>query len=248
MQEMNRGILAATRGMHSSQSQLDVIANNLANVNTAGFKRDGLTFADAMERQMALPGTPSWKLIGTLGTGAQIKTQWSDNSAGAAQQTGNPLDLMIEDENQFFSIQTPAGMRFTRNGAFTVNSEGQLTTQNGFPVLDVSGQPITLSADGNYNQIAISNIGVVSVDGIEVGVLDVRKGNLKKVGDSLWDGKTEQVTEPRIQSGMLEGSNVNAIQSMVEMILLMRSYESSQKAVKTQDEATEKLLQGLSAR
>lgn len=245
---MNRGILAATRGMHASQTQLDVIANNLANVNTAGFKRDGLTFADTMERQMALPGAPSWRIIGTLGTGADIKSRWSDNSVGAAQQTGNPLDLMLEDENQYFAVQTPAGIRFTRNGAFTANGEGQLTTQDGHPVLDVSGQPIVLSANGSYNQVGVSKTGVVSVDGIEVGVLDVRQGNLRKVGNSLWDGKAEQVAEPRIQSGMLEGSNVNAIQSMVEMILLMRSYESSQKAVKTQDEATEKLLQGLSAR
>jgi len=243
---MNRGIQAAANGMQANQLLLDVLANNLANLDTVAFKRDGVLFSEMFEREMFIPDSFGEHTIGRLGSGANVIGTYTSQDIGPAVITGNPLDVMLEKPNQFFAIETPEGIRYTRDGQFRPNSEGYLSTRDGYPVLDSSGRAILLP-DG-VERLEIAKNGAVIVNGVEIATLDVREGNLTKVGNNLYIGETFTAENPIVSSGVLEGSNVSAIESMVQMISLLRNFEAANRAVRTQDELTERLLQSLATR
>jgi flagellar basal-body rod protein FlgF len=241
---MNRGIYSAGTGMLAAQRWMDVQSNNLANATTIGFKQDGLVFGDYFERQLFAQGRPQ-AALGSLGSGATVRSAYTDFSAGALKSTGNPLDLAIESPRGMFAVETPEGVRYTRNGAFTAGEDGLLQTKDGLPVLDDRGRPIDV-ARGN---VVVEPDGSVSVDGREVARIALFDGNFAKAGGSLYDSADARPAPGiRILQGSLEESNVNTVAAMIEMIKIGRTFELAQKSIQSQDELTQRLIQSLQDR
>ena len=234
--------------MRSNQILLDVLANNLANVNTVAYKRDGVAFADMLERTMTVPGRPVDRIVGTLGSGAAIGAKVTFAELGPIIPTGNPLDVALSRPNQFLSVETQQGVRYTRDGSLKVNTDGYLTNRDGFFVLDAAGNSIYIGTSGETAETTIRTDGAVMIADVETALLDVSEGNLEKVGANLWAGVTTPVADSQLITGALEGSNANAIDTMVQIISLMRNFESTQKAIQTQDEMTGRLLDSLANR
>ncbi|MBW1670937.1 MAG: flagellar basal-body rod protein FlgF [Deltaproteobacteria bacterium] len=204
-------------------NRLDSVTNNIANVDTPGFKAEELYF---------LRGDSE----GASGESKLRQIMVTNYSPGVMQKTDNVLDLAIQGEG-FFVIQTKNGLAYTRDGRFTLNKDKQLVTQDGSCVLGRSGEIVI--TEGN---IQIGENGVINVDGDEVDTLKIvdfrNLSVLRKLGRGLYqdpDGSAEPSIRknPEIQSGYLELSNVQAIREMVEMINIQRSVESYQKVMQT---------------
>ncbi len=236
---MNRGLYTAATGMSAAQRMLDVTANNLANVSTNGFKSDGLVFRDALDANMNLAGRP----LGQMSYGVVAAGQFTNFAIGAITPTGNPLDVAINDSKGAFKVQLPNGQpRFTRDGAFRLDDQKQLVTRDGYPVLDKNDNPITI--DGS--DIKIDDHGVITVDGKEAATIGVFDGNFIKEGQNLYlSNDAQQSDEIGVKGKALESSNVNPIESMVQMITINRAFEMAQKAVSQHDELTQRLIQSL---
>lgn len=221
--------------MSAAQSMLDVTANNLANVNTTGFKSDGLLFRDALEANMVSGG----QSIGQISYGSAPAGEVTDFGMGSINQTGNPLDVAITDPKGAFKLDNG---QYTRDGSFRLNDAKELTDRNGNRVLDSNGSPITL--DGT--NIEIHQNGEIVVDGQTVATLGVYDGTFTKQGQNQFastDAKpTDQIS---VQGGAIEGSNVNPIAAMIQMITLSRTFDLAQKTVQQHDELTQKLIQSL---
>lgn len=202
----------------------DTISNNLANMNTDGFKGDVIAFDEAL----------------TLKYVSQV-----DLNPGPVRYTGNPLDISI-DTKGFFKVQTQKGVRYTRNGAFTLDVQGTLVTQNGDPVLGDGGP---LKVEGK--EVVIGANGEVIVDNASIGkisVVDFRKPQLvRKEGSSYfgYEGQEGDIFTPetfRVQQGFIEGSNVSPTEEMIRMIHAHRAFESAQKALQGVDEMTSRMV------
>ncbi|SDY66867.1 flagellar basal-body rod protein FlgG [Proteiniborus ethanoligenes] len=189
-----------------------------------------------------------FNVIGTTSGGVRLDKVGIDYTEGTLIETGNKLDLALKGDG-FFSIETPEGIRYTRDGSFTLNSNGELVTKEGYAVLGQYG-PIVLS----HNSFDINENGDIIVEGqVENSLVIVSFDNkeyLRKQGNNLYavlenvdPGETEFVGQ--VLSGYLEASNVDTIKEMVSMITAYRSYESSQKVIKTQDELLEKIVNEL---
>ncbi|MBI3803025.1 MAG: flagellar basal-body rod protein FlgF [Nitrospirae bacterium] len=233
-------------GALAQEKRLEVITNNLANINTAGFKKDQPLFEG-----MGLPPGPNGGPGGGMTpspTFEMLQRISTDFSPGSIRTTGEPLDLAVDGEG-FFAVQTPRGIRYTRGGSFTIDAQGQLTTHDGFPLLG-SGGPITVPP----GVVQVDTEGRISVKGTEVGAQSTDidtlplyrfsdRSQLKKVGQTLFEtpgGNATPFSEGRISQGALEESNVNPVEEMVSMITVMRLYESAQKAIQTADEVATK--------
>jgi flagellar basal-body rod protein FlgG len=228
---MIRGLYVAAEGMAARQKAQDVLASNLANVNTTGFKADRPVFETALQRALyRVEGTGATP-IGTLSAGAVLTTIYTDLQPGPLMHTGNPLDVAIEGEG-YFAVQTPAGIRYTRNGAFSLDAAGTLVTREGFPVLGTQGV-IRLPRNAT---IEIGENGSVRIDGKVIDRLQIVQGTMRKDADGWLVGNATPLTAPRLITGMLEGANVNIVREMVEMIEYLRAYETHQKAIQAQDE------------
>lgn len=206
---------------------VDTIANNLANASTVGFKRD---FA----------GILAGKMEETLNARTQV-----DLSSGNLINTGNELDVAIGGSG-FFVIQTPAGERYTRSGNFGLNADGELVTKDSMKVLSASGSPIMLGR----GKVAIQDEGVITVDNKEVAALKIvtfsDPAKLQKEGFCRfsWQGVAggiQPAADPKLKSGYLEGSNVNPINEMVNLIATYREFEALQGVEKMDSES--KLIQ-----
>lgn len=233
---MERGVFATATGMLTAQRALDLIANNLANVSTNGFKRDGLAFNDALVREMTANGRP----IGSVGSGAAVQTTYTDFTAGSIEETGNPLDLAILGERGLFAIQTSQGIRFTRDGAFALNASRQLVAKDGSPVLDSQMRPITVDS-GRLSIQADGRILVDQEDRGQIGIFEV--ASLAKDGGNRFVGTDPRPLTATVRSGAIETSNVVAVDAMVQMIQLSRLFEMSQRSIVSQDELTQRLIQ-----
>jgi flagellar basal-body rod protein FlgF len=203
--------------LDARMKMLDIIANNLANAETTGFKRD---FGTILE------------LENTYQVGTSV-----DLSPGDLVATQNDLDVAINGAG-FFAVQTPQGIRYTRAGNFALSDKGDLVTKDGMPVLSSSDSPIHVGA----GSITIQGDGVVSADGNEIATLKIvnfrTTEGLQKEGFHrfLWSGSPqdiEDVPEPTVKSGYLERSNVNSGNEMVHLMAAYRDFESVQRAVKT---------------
>lgn len=215
------------------QKRMDTTANNLANMTTAGFKVEHLVTRDLSEKPAAAADNPNEISF------ADAWMLQRDFSAGSMEQTGNPLDFAIEGEG-FFAVQTAAGEAFTRDGRFSLNTQGQIVTRNGDLVMG-DGGPITLNPSGGA--ISVSREGTISQDGATAGTLRVSNfptpAALERVGNNLWratDEPAQPATEARVVSGFVEGSNVNAVQELTEMIEISRAYTSVAKMLAQSDE------------
>ncbi len=252
---MWRGLYTAAAGMMTQENRTSVIANNLANVNTTGYKRDRALneeFKPMLIRRInddmpikvtdfkgfSLDRRPP--AVGTLGLGSHTSEIAVDHAPGNFMSTGNPLDLAIGG-NGFFVIDTPEGPRYTRNGNFYRAANGELVNSDGQAVLSQQGRPINIPE--NARTIMVTAQGGIYADGVQVGTLGfVEFGNdrraLLKQGNSLFypqEGAEPQPATGNINQGVLERSNANVINEMVDLIDNYRIYEANSKAVTTQD-------------
>lgn len=240
---MTQALFAAASGASVYEKRLDILANNLSNINTVGFKQDSLTFrlpAQASEQK------GDSNLGHSLISGPPSPTATiTDFSPGQLRHTQNALDLALDGEG-FFCIQTPDGRCYTRKGNFTLNQEGVLVTKDGYPVLGKSGEIKITGHD-----VTIDEGGNISVDGAAVDTISVvsipNTHTLRKLGGSLFSPPGSGVDENKaedvkVKQGFIETSNVNAIKAMTEMIDVLRGYESYQKVIKFLDDATRKSI------
>lgn len=219
------GLIENIESMLAQERRLEQTSNNLANVNTSGYKKENTAF-----QEMLFTAASGHQRVGKA---IKIIT---DHAQGSTELTGNPLDLALTGDG-FFKIQTAGGIRYTRAGEFTRDNQNQLTTANGDPVLGQGG-PIII----NGNNIQIQPNGEVWVDGNLIDQLDVvtvnDKSLLEKEGRNLFRliGNGQEVaTQTGIQQGAVEKSNVNTVLEMSEMISLQRDYEAQQKLIHTID-------------
>lgn len=228
--------------MRATQTEMDIISNNLANLSTVGFKRDGIAFSDALEREVFANGGLGDKL-GTLGSGPTQARQFTVFDIGPITGTGNALDVAINTRYGAFAVLDHDGTtKYTRNGSFTIDENRTLVTKSGLPVLDESGREITLP-----NGIAsIAEDGTVSVGDQPVSKLGVFAGDFVKTGNNLFVAANAQPAKTvDLRTRALEGSNVNSIEVMVKLIALNRNFELSQKSIQQQDSLTQRLIQSL---
>lgn len=227
--------------MHGAQRQLDVLANNLANVGTAGYKRDELAFGQTLEVRLRANGGTGQEL-GTISLGTAAESAYVAMDIGPIMETSSPYDFAINQRSGMFAVQTPQGIRYTRNGSFELSADGTLLTREKYPVLDSAGNPIQLP----LGSLTVQEDGTLMVDGRNVGKLAVFDGKFTKLGEGLYAGsETSQIEEPSIRWKALESSNVNAVASMVEMIQLQRRFDLAQRSISQQDELAQRLIQSL---
>jgi flagellar basal-body rod protein FlgF len=252
---MNYGFYAAFLGMRARQRTLDVIANNIANASTTGFKAERLRYrsveaaevarlraeengiapsdSSASASPAASSPTPSAEQIDrAFGV---VTGSMKDLSTGATRETGKPLDLAIQGDG-YFAVQTPRGERYTRAGSFTLDADGQLVTQRGELVVGERG-PVTLPP----GEISVGEDGTLSVAGREVDRLKiVRFTNaqtaLTREGDTAFATtgaeRPAQAVNARVVQGVVESSNVNVVSEMAAMMQNSREFDSLQRSVK----------------
>ncbi|MBI5473229.1 MAG: flagellar basal-body rod protein FlgF [Ignavibacteriae bacterium] len=244
---MIKGLYSSSNGMPPMLVRMEVIANNLANINTTGFKKDAM-FVEMMNDAGAAPPVGAGELSGRLNV-----VRMTDFAEGSLEQTGNPLDLALQGAG-YFVVQTPEGERYTRNGNFTLALDGSLVTQDGFQVLGKGGRikfpDVQRVVRGD---VAINAAGEITMDKNVIGQLRVvnfaDETMLRKAGDALFrveQGADAGLTEqdlPTVRQGFLEESNVDGMAEMIDMIEIMRHFESNQKAIASQDATLERALE-----
>lgn len=241
---MIRGLYTSASGMIAQMSKNDVAANNLANVNTTGFKKDTAVFRSFPEMLLKRINDPdknvSRPVIGNLGTGTVLDEVITSNNQGSLQETGAPLNLAIAGEG-YFVVKRDGRELYTRNGNFTVDKEGFLTTANGDRV---QGQNGDIQINGQ--QISIDSRGEIIVDKNSLGFLRLTAIQdpklLVKMGDSFFAEGQAQPFKGEVKQGFLEASNVNTIVEMVDLISVMRAYETNQKAIQAHDQTLDKAV------
>jgi flagellar basal-body rod protein FlgF len=217
---MDRGLYIAASGMVSEQVRQDLLANDLANTSTAGYKSDRAT--QRTFEEMLLRNTSTGAAIGGIGTGVAIDRQQTDWSPQPMKQTGEPLDFAIADEG-FFAVQGADGVRYTRNGRFAAAPDGMLVTQTGETVLGRNGRPVRVGADGT---VPPANLQVVLL------------ANPQKAGEGLVTGRPgAQVPGNAVRNGQLEASGSDPARAMVDMIASLRAFEAGQRVIRTIDDS-----------
>lgn len=260
---MLRSLWTAASGMKTQQMYVDSISNNLANVNTVGYKKENMEFKSllyATLREAGVDENGNGAPVGLqVGHGVRAVANVKNFTQGSLQQTGNPLDFSIEGEG-FFVIQDINGEPvYTKDGTFKVSlleDTVRLTTSDGYPVLNTEGEPIEF--DGNFMPAklvvsALGEIGYMTEEGVEdlgikIGVVQFRNvagleaigGNYFKAtgasGEALLEAEDEELEQSKIMQGTLEASNVQVVDEMVKMIIAQRAYELNSKAIQTSDD------------
>lgn len=233
---MYKGIYISMTGMGMRQYELDAVANNLANINTTGYKRQ--QFASRL--YPLLSGRPYEPNAIYQDARAQtyFGTQYIDTSQGTLKQTHNPFDLAIQGEG-FFAVRQGDKILYTREGSFTRDRENFLVTQTGLKVLDENNNPVII--DGT--KIEIGRDGNILVDGNTVGRIKLVKINrVIHVGHSLYDGVEEGQANGQILQGWIESSNVNPMNEMVQMIQAIRNFDFTQRVTTTFDQLAQRAV------
>jgi flagellar basal-body rod protein FlgF/flagellar basal-body rod protein FlgG len=244
---MPYGFYISAEGANAQSSRLDVIANNLANVDTVGFKRELACFqaryAEGIDKGLAIPGSGNME---DVGGGVLFRQTKTDFSAGAVKQTKNPANVAIMGEG-FFTVKKGDETFLTRAGNFEINSRGELVTPQGYSVLDESGGPVVINPEVKHWDI--SDTGVMRQPGNTQNLAIVKPAaneSLVKYGDNLFRSTTrpEPVlpAERRVASGCLEMSAVSPTLEMTAMIEASRYFEANVNMMKTQDQILGSLL------
>ncbi len=224
--------------------ELDVVANNIANADTTGFKVEQLLVREEVgERARNAFIRPGVSFVLDNGVGR-------DYGQGALEQTGRTLDFGIEGEGAFFKVQDGAGEAYTRDGAFTLDAEGRLMTQGGHAVLGDGGEIVL---DTTLGEPAVAADGTISQNGETVGRLSVVRfdalGVLEKSGDGLYRNSSNAVAveapDARVRQGMLEGSNVNPILEITNLIEIQRAYESVARMIENSNDLSRRAVERL---
>lgn len=234
---MFRGVYVAMTGAVLRSREMDIVTNNLANVNTTGFKRS--SFSSRMYPVLESISEPQKVVYKDARAMATFTNYKIDTMQGAIKTTNNPLDLAISGEG-FFSIEDNKGQRFfTRNGNFTRNKDGFLVTQSGNYVLDRANQRINIQGNG----INISPDGNVYVEQNLVAQIKVAKvENIEHVSDSLFSGSEVGLGNGQVMQGALEMSNTNPIREMVGIITALKQYETAQKVIQSFDDLAKRAV------
>lgn len=261
---MNSALWVAKTGLDAQQTRLSVVSNNLANVNTTGFKKGRAAFEDLLYQTVRQPGAQTTQQTQaptglTLGTGVRVVATDKQFSQGNLQQTSNPLDVAINGRGFFQVLQPDGSNAYTRDGSFQVNAQGELVTASGYAV-----QP-GITIPQNALSVTIGNDGTVSVQlpgqaaSQQVGSLTladfINPAGLQPKGDNLFletaaSGAPQTGTPGlsgtgSLQQGALEASNVNVVEEMVNMIETQRAYEMNSKAIATADQMLQYIGQNL---
>ncbi|MEW6602194.1 MAG: flagellar basal-body rod protein FlgG [Nitrospirota bacterium] len=252
---MDRSLFIAATGMEAQRINIDVISNNLANVNTSGFKKSRADFQELMYQSLKTAGAVSAEgnEVPTgiqIGLGVKPAAVQKMFQQGDFVSTGNSLDLVIEG-NGFFQITTPDGeIAYSRAGAFKMNSEGNLVNSDGYPLepaitIPANTLEITVSTDGAVSVLEAGNSTPTEVGQIELAQF-INPGGLKAIGKNLFlttgssgdavTGNPDSEGLGSINQGFIELSNVNVVEEMVNMIVSQRAYELNSKVIQSTDE------------
>jgi flagellar basal-body rod protein FlgF len=232
-------VYTATSGKAAIHLQMQVIANNLANMNTAGFKAERVLFEKSLKEQKFVQGSISEEVRQPSTTDphefVKIRGTYTDLAAGGIEPTGNPLDIAIEGEGMFV-IQTTQGERYTRSGEFTLDGQNRLITQEGNPVMGSGGEIVI-----GPGQVEVNHDGSIIVNGKLVGqlrVVQVDKENLVRETSQKFrlaqGGSLIEVTDVNVRGGSLEQSNVNAVKELTDMIFASRLFQALDKVNESQ--------------
>ena len=225
---MNNTLYVGLSRQMTLQREMDVIANNLSNTDTAGFKVESMMLSEDVQspvgHKLTSTGTPVDPIAFVNDVGLA-----RDFAQGSLKQTGATFDLGLQGDG-FFQVQTPTGPRFTRDGRFSLNATGQLTDVSGAPVMGTSGSPIVV--DPQKSPPTIAHDGTVSQEGQQIGKIGVfrfaDRSALNKSGSSQYDANGQAplaATDTKVVQGMTENSNVDPITMMTRMIAVSRAYE-----------------------
>ncbi|MDA8383427.1 MAG: flagellar basal-body rod protein FlgG [Betaproteobacteria bacterium] len=259
---MIRSLFISATGLDAQQTQMDVIANNLANVSTNGFKRSQAVFQDLLYQTLRQPGAQSSQQTQLpsglqLGTGVRPVATEKIFTQGNLQQTGNSLDVAINGQG-FFQVLMPDGTTdYTRDGSFQVNSQGQVVTASGYPIQPAITIPqnaltVTIAADGTVSVTQPGSSAATQIGQIQLANF-INPAGLQSVGDNLYEQTSASGTPATntpdsnglgaLQQGFVETSNVNVAEELVNMIETQRAYEINSKAITTSDQMLQTLSQ-----
>jgi flagellar basal-body rod protein FlgF len=232
---MNSGMYAAVSGSLAAMRRMDMISNNLANVNTPGYKKDKMSFEGLLAGPVNPPAVPQGTTADPI---LQKENVYIDYASGTTSQSSNPLDLAINGDG-FFAVTTPEGTAYTRQGNFRTSADGTLVTVDGYPVQGVGGSAIHIQG----SLVEIDTKGVITVDGTQAGTISLvdfeKPYSLTKTGNALFVPANPQLTPQagtsQIQQGYLEGSNVESISEMVQLIETNRYFEACSKIIQNYD-------------
>lgn len=225
------------------QEQMDIVANNIANLSTPGYRGHNMIFLEYMSKQRNAEkaGNDSISMVHDYG-------QYMNTENGPLRNTGNPLDVALEGPG-FFGIQTPNGVQYSRAGNFQINGAGELVTGSGQAVADAGGGTIVIPPEAT--SVTIARDGTVSTNEGELAQIMVvefeKPQDLEAQGNGLY--KTEDPGTPaentRVMQGMIEGSNVNAVLEMTRMIDVSRAYQSTQRMLQGEHDRQRGMIQTL---
>lgn len=238
---MGDGIYSAVSGAVAQQRSLDVVANNVANARTTAYRGDRVAFAEA------LANTGETRPEGDALRYVSADRVATSDEAGTMRQTGNPFDLALAGDG-FLAVETPAGERYVRAGSLVQSPDGYLVTQQGHRVLGLGpatleggGRPEAVRLPPDTRDVEIARDGLVTADGLDVGALRIVRfegpAAVRKEGLNLFAAApgsapvTDTATE--VMQGYLEGSNVNAVAGVHELVTVTRSFEALQKVIDT---------------
>lgn len=253
---MIRALYSAATGLNAQEVNIDVISNNLANVNTVGYKKSRADFQDLIYQYLVEPGAPTSATTNTpsgiqVGLGVKTAAVQKVFGQGDLTSTNNPLDVAIEGEG-FFKVTLPGSgtIAYTRAGNFQLNDQGQLVTTDGYALdpaitIDPNAVSIKIAEDGTVG-FRISGSPDLQTAGTITGSRFANNSGLRAIGKNLYEQSTSSgnPTEGtfgqnglgRLNAGFLESSNVSVVEQVVNMITAQRAYEASSKGITTADE------------
>ena len=259
---MIRSLWISKTGLDAQQTQMDVIANNLANVSTSGFKRSRAVFEDLLYQTLRQPGAQSsqqTQLPSGLQVGTGVRPVATERifTQGNLQQTGNDKDVAIQGAGFFQVLQPDGTTAYTRDGSFQVDSQGQLVTSSGFVVqpaitIPADAQSLTIGRDGTVSVLQAGSPQPVQVGSLQLATF-INPAGLQSMGENLYvetaASGTANTNTPGsngaglLTQGYVETSNVNVVEELVNMIQTQRAYEINSKAITTSDQMLQRLAQ-----
>ncbi|MGI6587902.1 MAG: flagellar hook-basal body protein [Peptococcia bacterium] len=241
---MIKGLYTSALGLSVLNKQQEVTANNLANAQTVGYKKDVLvaeSFPEMLHYRLNAPEdcgqTPP--KVGAVSLGVKINDIFIDHSVGIRRTSENPLALALVEEG-YFTVNTPQGERYTRKGDFTLDDQGRIVSAEGYPLLGQKGEIVVQGSDVQVDQQGRIFNGGTEIDRLKIVNVSTP---LIKEGSSLFQGENPQeIVNPIIVQGAVEESNVQPITEMVNMITTLRAYEANQKVIQSIDNTLDKAV------
>lgn len=233
----NTGYVALSYAV-ALERKMEVVANNIANIDTSGYKSNHVLFNEYVVNNRRQPPLSMMVDYGN----------YRNSSAGPIQVTGNPLDVALEG-NGFLAVMTDSGEKYTRNGTLRMDVQGQLITSAGDPVLDTGGKPIVVPADAG--NITITPEGTIVTDQGEIGAFKIARFEnpqiMRPIGDNLYETEQPAIIDEttRVTQGAVEGSNVNSVMEMTNMIEVMRKYQSVARLLQNEHDSQINMIQKL---